>query len=125
MTKTMTFSDVKLLSDSFANFWAQDKEQISLSGKPLYNLIKLKKELEKKALTIQETIIALGEQFGGSFNEEGRFTIPEDHVQEVNEKIMEMGEQEIEIEYDEIILTEKDNLSPQLMDLLFDFVTFN
>lgn len=124
MVKTLNFIEFKGIADELLSSWDSLKKEIKLGGKSMYSLISLKKEIEKQGQTIAESIIAIGEQYGGAYNDQGRFIIPEENIEKVNSAIAELGQNEVEFQYNPVILSGEDNLPAELMDLLFDFIEF-
>jgi hypothetical protein len=77
--------------------------------------------LESKAEQIQDTITTLALANNGEFLESGAIKIPDDKLTEVNKKLFEFGQEEMEIEYTEIIIDEDDSIPPAILDIFFDF----
>lgn len=123
MIKTITTAQVRNIGEDLLPNWNDQRSQIQLSGKSMFNLIKLKKELEKHLGEIQETVVSLAEQVGGEMQPQtGSYKIPPEKVEELNEKLAEFSKEEVEIEFTPIVMTENDYLPPILMEAIFDFI---
>lgn len=124
MEKTLKVFELRLFADEFFSCWEKYKTSLKLGGKALYNLIGLKKELEKQLMQTQETIITMAEQYGGQPDGKGNYQIPTEHQAEAHKKMNEFAEQEIIVQYSPIVIKESDELNPELLDLLFNYIEF-
>ena len=126
MVKTMTINEVMMIAPDFLTLWNEESTNIRVGGKALFNVVKLKKAFEEQFRSIQETVQTIMEQHGGEPNENGQGIAIKDpeSAAKANEALSELGEQKVDIVYGIIQITEKDNLPPKLMDLLFDFIEF-
>lgn len=122
MIKEITMGEARVLGMTVLNNWESQISNIQLSGKALYNLIGIKRELEQCVLKIQETVSTLAKNVGGEPQDNGSFKIPEDKVDELNTQLQEFNEEKVEIQYSPVKVGEKDNLPPIFMDALFDFI---
>lgn len=123
MIKSITTAEVRNIGEDLLPNWNDQRSQIQLSGKSMFNLIKLKKELEKHLGEIQETVVSLAEQVGGEMQPQtGSYKIPPEKVEELNEKLAEFSKEEVEIEFTPIVMTENAYLPPILMEAIFDFI---
>lgn len=123
MIKSITTAEVRNIGEDLLPNWNDQRSQIQLSGKSMFNLIKLKKELEKHLGEIQETVVSLAEQVGGEMQPQtGSYKIPPEKVEELNKKLAEFSKEEVEIEFTPIVMTENDYLPPILMEAIFDFI---
>lgn len=122
MIKAITTGEIRKICEDLFPIWEESRKQIKCSGKTTYNIIKLKKELEKHLITIQDTVMTMAEQSGGIRQDNGSYRVPEDKVEELNTKLSEFSESTIEIEYSPIALSENDEIPPVVMDALFDFI---
>lgn len=124
MKKTLTTSQVRDIGGTVFTSWEENKNGIKMSGKALYNLIAIKKQLEQKLMVIEETLGTLAAQFGGVTQENGSIKIPSEQRAEANKAFVDMGNEEIEIEYSPIILTNDSVLPVAIYEALFDFISF-
>lgn len=124
MTKQLDFNSIMYLIDVLNKNWTEEMKKTSLSTRSLYNLVSLKKKLEAKAVEIQETAFSIVLKHGGSQTENGGVSIGEAEAPEANKELSDLTKEKTEIEYSEIVLTEKDSLSPLFMEVLYDFIIF-
>lgn len=125
MITTLTMGEARVMATDFLNNWESEKNKMQLSGPAMYNLIAVKKELEKHIVKIQETVSTLASAAGGELQDNGSYRIPEDKVEELNQKLAEFNSETLEIEYSPIKLRENDYLPPVFMDALFNFIELN
>lgn len=124
MIKTAKAAEVRGMAETLFGAWENSKNDLKISGRALYNLIGLKKELEKMAIQLQDTITELALQNGGSPMENGAIQIPEDKKDYVNEKLLEFSNEVLEIEYSPVVLREEDSIPPAILEAIFEFVEF-
>lgn len=125
MVKTMTLNQVMMTAPDFLTIWGEESNLIRVSSKALFNIVKLKKAFEEQLKSVQETVQTIMEQHGAETNEQGGLVIKDkEAADKANTALIELGEQQVDIVYGMITLTEKDILPPKLMDLLFDFIEF-
>lgn len=122
MKKTLTTAQVRNIGAMIFQNWEKNKNDIKLNGKSLYNLIALKKNLEQKLIVIEETIMALGTQYGGEVQQDGSLIIPPESRQEANAAFSELGEETVEIEYGDIKIEEDSHLPIDIYEAIFDFI---
>lgn len=124
LTKQMKNGDVRQIAYELEGIWNQQKNEIKISGRALYNLIALKKRLQEESTVITESFMVIGQNNGGVLQENGSMKIPDENIAEVNKLLSEVANEEISIEYSPIKLVDSDNLPSELMELLFDFIEF-
>lgn len=122
MIKTFGTNKVQTMANELTKAWEEEKKEIKLSAKSLYHLIGLKKVLVDEANKITEMVRLIAEQAGATPNENGGLSIPEDKLDEVNQKLFDFAQETVDIEYDVITITEDDHVSAVMMDALFDFI---
>lgn len=125
MVKEFTANELKYLIETLFQNWEEFRKDLRLNGKSTYNLIAIKKEFERQAQILQETIFAIGTELGGRPDDHGNFKVPNDKVEEMNNRLMEFGNQKIEISYNPIVIKDSDFMSPGLMDLMFPFIEYD
>lgn len=124
MKKSMKVFEFRVFADNFLSTWENDKKDMKLTGRALFNLIGLKKNVEAQLIKTQETLVALAQQNHGEPDGKGNYNIPEDCREQMNKDMNDFAEQEIEIEYEEIKLKDSDNISAEFLDSIYDFVKF-
>lgn len=122
MIKTITTAQVRNICEDLLPNWETERKNIQLSGRDMYSIIKIKKELEKKLGEIQETVANLAEQSGGERQDNGSYKIPPEKIEDLNNELAAFSDEEVEIEYTPITIKKDDVLPPVLMDCLFDFI---
>lgn len=122
MIKTITTAQVRNICEDLLPNWETERKNIQLSGRDMYSIIKIKKELEKKLGEIQETVANLAEQSGGERQDNGSYKIPPEKIEDLNNELAAFSDEEVEIEYTPITIKKDDILPPVLMDCLFDFI---
>lgn len=122
MIKKLTTTELRGIINEISECWGNDRNNIKVGVNSMYNIIKLKKELERQGVIIQETVATLAEQSGGERQQNGSYKIPEDKIASLNVQLDDFGKEEIEIEYTPIKIKESDSVPPTLMDALFDFI---
>ena len=122
MIKTITTAQVRNICEDLLPNWETERKNIQLSGRDMYSIIKIKKELEKKLGAIQETVATLPEQSGGERQDNGSYKIPPEKIESLNNELAAFSDEEVEIEYTPITIKKDDILPPVLMDCLFDFI---
>ena len=122
MIKTITTAQVRNICEDLLPNWEIERKNIQLSGRDMYSIIKIKKELEKKLGEIQETVANLAEQSGGERQDNGSYKIPPEKIEDLNNELAAFSDEEVEIEYTPITIKKDDVLPPVLMDCLFDFI---
>ena len=125
MVKEFTANELKYLIETLFQNWEEFRKDLRLNGKSTYNLIAIKKEFERQAQILQETIFAIGTELGGHPDDHGNFKVPNDKVEEMNNRLIEFGNQKIEISYNPIVIKDSDFMSPGLMDLMFPFIEYD
>lgn len=122
MIKTITTAQVRNICEDLLPNWETERKNIQVSGRDMYSIIKIKKELEKKLGEIQETVTTLAEQSGGERQDNGSYKIPPEKIEDLNNELAAFSDEEVEIEYTPIKIKNDDVLPPVLMDCLFDFI---
>lgn len=122
MIKTITTAQVRNICEDLLPNWETERKNIQVSGRDMYSIIKIKKELEKKLGEIQETVATLAEQSGGERQDNGSYKIPPEKIEDLNNELAAFSDEEVEIEYTPIKIKNDDILPPVLMDCLFDFI---
>ena len=125
MQKTLTTAEVRQIGAQLVMNWEAGKNDIKLTGRALYNLIALKKILENKLGVIEETLATIALQHGGQQQEDGSIMIPAETRAEANKALIEMGQETIEIDYNEIVIDDATMLPIPIFEAIFDFVRFN
>lgn len=124
MQKTLTTAEAREIGGNLFSNWESNKGDIKLSGKALFNLIGLKKVMQEKLTTIEETLGMIASQHGGEPQQNGAIVIPEDRRADAGKALMEFGNEQIEIQYNEIVLKEVDSLPVAILEAVYDFVKF-
>lgn len=122
MTKQISIGEVRAIALWFVQNWANSKNNLKLAPKQLYNLIALKKTIENEFLKANEAIQTILEQNGCPSQGDGTYKIPEEKRDQITNQLNEISEQTIELEYNLIEIGDEDSISPELLDILFDFV---
>ncbi len=121
-TRTMKNGDIRQIAFTLEGHWNEMKVGIRVSGKTMYNLIALKRQLAEKAADITEAFMIIGQNNGGQIQENGSMQIPDENIQEVNKLLTEVANEQQDITYRPIELRDGDDIPADLMDLLFDFI---
>lgn len=121
-TLTMKNGDIRQISYTLDSEWESIKNQIKVSGKTLYAIIALKRELANLANVITESFIVIGQSHGGQPQPDGSLKIPDENIPEVNKLLTEVANETQSVEYRPIVLAETDDVPTDLMELLFDFI---
>lgn len=124
MKKTLTTGEIRAMGGDLVQNWEEVKKEIKLPGKQLFALIALKKQIQEKLVTVEETVMQLAAQFGAIPREDGAVVIPEDKRADAFEALNAFGKETIELESPEIIITGEDNLPISIIEPLFDFIKF-
>lgn len=122
MNKNFTTSQIREIGAILFTNWEKSKNEIKLSGKSLYALISLKKDLEQRLTIIEETVSTLALQFGAEQQEDGSLVIPQDRRAEAGQALMEMGNETLEVFYEEIVINDASVLPIDIYEALFDFI---
>lgn len=122
MNKTLTTADIREIGGNLFTNWDARKGDIKLSGKPLFNLIGLKKAIQEKLVTIEETLGMIASQHGGEPQANGSIIIPEDKRVEAGKALVDFGNEQVEITYNEIVIKETDSLPVEILEAVYDFV---
>lgn len=121
-TLNMKNGDIRQISYTLDSEWESIKNQIKVSGKTLYAIIALKRELANLANVITESFIVIGQSHGGQPQPDGSLKIPDENIPEVNKLLTEVANETQSVEYRPIVLAETDDVPTDLMELLFDFI---
>lgn len=124
MKKSMKVFQFRVFADNFLSTWENDKKDMKLTGKALFNLIGLKKNVEAQLMKTQETLVTLAQQNHGEPDGRGNYNIPEEYRENMNKEMNDFAEQDIELEYEEIKLKDSDLISAEFLDYIYDFVKF-
>lgn len=122
MNKTLTTMQVREIGGQLLSNWDEIKKDVKLSSRSLYNLIALKKCLEEKLSVIEETLMTIANQYGGEPQQDGSVRIPQENQEDAGKALVELGKEEVDIEYQEIVIDEDSSLNAMIMDILFDFI---
>lgn len=122
MNKTLTTMQVREIGGQLLSNWDEIKKDVKLSSRSLYNLIALKKRLEEKLSVIEETLMTIANQYGGVPQQDGSVRIPQESQEDAGKALAELGKEEVDIEYQEIVVDEDSSLNAMVMDILFDFI---
>lgn len=123
MTKEMKIVEMSFAANTLLAAWNTSKKEITLKGRPLFNLIGLKKELENHLLQTQETMTTMAEQFDGVFDGQiNGYRIPPERQDEANKAIREFTMGTIVINYELIKIGPEDNVPVDILEAIFDFV---
>lgn len=122
MTKTFTAAEIRSMANALLPSWESEKHNLKVDAKTMYGIIKIKKQLEKHIVDLQETISTIAERYGGEPTQNGGYKIPDDKIEEVNKCLEGLNEQEIEIDYTPIMVKDSDSIPSSVMEVIFDFV---
>lgn len=122
MTKKITLNEIVSIYGEMNKYWDEEIKSVSLSTRALYNLISLKRKLEDKVIEIQQTANAIMIKNGGEVKDDGLLKVPSENVEQTNKELLDLSSQEIDFEFNEIILGESDEISPIFMEILYDFI---
>lgn len=122
MNKTLTTMQVREIGGQLLSNWDEIKKDVKLSSRSLYNLIALKKRLEEKLSVIEETLMTIANQYGGVPQQDGSVRIPQESQEDAGKALAELGKEEVDIEYQEIVIDEDSSLNAMVVDILFDFI---
>lgn len=125
MEKEFTINTIEGIYTHLIPKWNENLGAIKLKSRALYNLIGLKKTIEERHAQTQEAVVAIMKRFGAEQIENGGLKVPEDKIADTNAELMKLSEEKIKIEFSEIKVGEDDELPPELMEILFDFIIFN
>lgn len=121
-TTTLASGELQQISLALFQDWEKYKSQIRMTPIGLYKLLALKRNIETHARTLQDTVAMIAEECGGVPNEQGGYNIPDDRKDELQQRLNEFATQEVQVEYNPIVITDGDNLPIELMDILFSFL---
>lgn len=121
-TTTLASGELQQISVTLFQDWEKYKNEIRMTPTGLYKLLALKRNLEGHARTLQETVGMIAEECGGIPNENGGFTIPDDRKDELQKRLNEFAVQEVQVDYNPVLITDGDSLPLELMDILFAFL---
>lgn len=124
MIKELTNGEIRTMGFGLANAWGNSKNDIHVSGKNLFNLLKIKAEIDAKMEVINKAFLTVGEQNGGTINEQGNMQIPTENLPKVNKELDDIANQTDEIEYNEIVLTDGETMPVDLMEIFLPFISF-
>lgn len=122
MIKTVKIDYLRYNGVKFLNEWEKEKNNIKLSMKSMYSLMKLKKGLEQEFDKINEMIKLIADKYNATINEDGSFQFSLDKVDEADHEMRELSQTEIDFEYSPIQLNDDSYLPPNILDAIFDFV---
>lgn len=122
MIKTMTVAELRNAYTQIFQKWEQEKNNIRIPAKSLYNLIAMKKKMETEFFSVNEAIATILLQEGCTDNGDGSFNIPEEKRVEVGKKMEDFSKETVEFEYTPIVVGEDDSLPPAIFEGLFDFI---
>ena len=123
MQKNFTTVEIRNIGTQIISVWDTEKVNIKLNGKNLYNLIGLKKLIEQKIASIEETVMIIAQQYGAETQENGTLVIPQENRAIASEKLQEFGAEIVSLEYEEIFMTQDTSLPIAILEPLFDFIT--
>jgi len=123
MIRTLKASMVRGIAGELNEFWEAHRKEIKLSGKNLYNLIGLKKLIVEKGSALQDTVIQHAEALGGEWTADGQMRIPPEHIEVMNEWIQEFMNEDIDIDYQEIVVTSEDAVPIPILEALYEFIS--
>lgn len=122
MTKELKGEQIRELGFMFQKVWEKEKKDVKLSPKTLYNVLKLKKEIDKHCASIEDAMVLILEQENCENQGNGRYNIPEEKRDIVGDKFDELADQILEIEYSPLVITDDDVLPTSIFEALFDFI---
>lgn len=117
-----TLNEIAEISIELEKNWENWIKTLTVPAKTSYNLVKLRKTLSQEFSHGQEAVRQISVSCGGERAENGGFTIPDENIGAFREKMTELGETTVELDFDEIVMNENDVVSPELVSLLFDFI---
>lgn len=123
-TKTYTTVQIKMMALDVGRAWDAHKNAIKVSGRALYNMVGIKKELDNLHAQIQQTLLSLFESHGGEMQPSGEFIIPDEAQAEVNQKLVDFGNETLTINYEEVKLAFDDTVPAEILEVFFDFIVF-
>ncbi len=118
----LTLGRVNEIGMGFLSVWDKVKDTVTLSPKATYALIDLKRKIEPHFQSLQETIYTMAMNNGGEQQSNGTVRVPPENVETMNEKLHEIYEEEISVEYLPIKVRDNDVFPAHLMEILFDFL---
>jgi len=124
MKKEVTLGMIQAMYIGLFQNWNEIKNQIQLDPKNLYSLIGIKKvvltEMEKMQEAVQEFISTIDNI---EYHDDGSFSVPDEHIQEVNNKLAELNASTILFDYVPIEIKDDNCQIPmEVMETLFDFI---
>ena len=126
MKKEFTTIQIRDFGNRLLSTWEEEKENISLSGRSLYNLISLKRKIEEEFHAVEEALVLMLKKHGAELDEAtGALRVPPERQAEAQKALEPFGEETISIEYAEIKMQEDSQIPVKLLEVLFDFVTFD
>lgn len=114
--------EIREMGIALQEVWNNEKQHIKVSGGAMYAIIAAKRTLSIAFDNASEAVRAIAESFGATPNAQGNLSIPADKVDEVNQRLAELSDEKVPIEFRPIKLTPSDELPPTLMDIFFDFI---
>lgn len=122
MIKTMKNGDLRAMGLALGQIWNTKKHEIKMTGKNTLYLLKLKSEIDKQNVIINDAFMAIGSTHGGTMSEEGNMTIPKEEIEAVNKELREIAEESTDIEYTPLKIEEDDQLPLEIMEILLPFI---
>lgn len=122
MIKSVTIEYLRVNGLALLDNWNDNINEVKLSMKSMYGLLKLKKNIENEFNRVNDLIRIIAEKYGANIQQDGSFKLPPEHIAEANKELDELGQTDIDFEYTPITVREEDNIPPKMFEAILDFV---
>lgn len=122
MIKSIKIEELRVNGLALLNEWNDNINDVHLTMKSMYALLKLKKSIENEFNRVNDLIRIIAEKYGATINQDGSFKIPQEHIAEANKELDELGQTDIDFEYTPVTVKEEDNIPPKMFEAILDFV---
>lgn len=122
MIKSIKIEELRVNGLALLNEWNDSINDVHLTMKSMYALLKLKKSIENEFNRVNDLIRIIAEKYGATINQDGSFKIPQEHIKEANKELDELGQTDIDFEYTPVTIREEDNVPPKMFEAILDFV---
>lgn len=122
MIKSIKIEELRVNGLALLNEWNDNINDVHLTMKSMYALLKLKKSIENEFNRVNDLIRIIAEKYGATINQDGSFKIPQEHIAEANKELDELGQTDIDFEYTPVTVKEEDHIPPKMFEAILDFV---
>ena len=110
MIKSIKIEELRVNGLALLDQWNDNINDVRLTMKSMYALLKLKKSIENEFNRVNDLIRIIAEKYGATI------------IIEANKELDELGQTDIDFEYTPITVREEDNLPPKMFEAILDFV---